>query len=109
MRKKVPKCLLSFLPWFPALAAIDHSFFLLQVTFLHTLLAEELLLVCVRCLPTLPALIHRVDHLVGLLGIGSFVHHLLGGGGRLGAGCRLFTILAGLPANILWSNANFGI
>ena len=104
MRMKVPKCLLSFLPWFPALAAIDHSFFLLQVTFLHTLLAEELLLVRVRCLPTLPALIHRVNHLVGLLGIGSFVHHL-----HLGACCRLFTILAGLPANILWSNANFGI
>ena len=103
------KCGLFPLPWFPTLAAVDDSVCLLDVSLLHTLLAEELLLVGVRCLPTLVALIHRVDHFIFLF---RFVHHrLLHRRGHLAARCclPLHILLPGLPAHILWSNANFGI
>ena len=113
MRSSLKEIFLNvvFIPWFSTLAAVDNSVCLLEVSLLHTLLAEELLLVGVRCLPALAALLHWVDHFVCLL-----VHHrVLGGAGRhLAAACRcllfpLPTILPGLPAHILWSNANFGI
>ena len=67
----------SNLPWLSALATVDHSVRLLEVSFLHTLLAEELLLVGVRCLPTLVALVHRVDHFIFLFRFISLTQALL--------------------------------
>ena len=98
----------SHLPWLPALATVDHSVGLLEVSLLHTLLAEELLLVRVSCLPALVTLLHGVDHLVRLLH-----HRRLGGGrGRLRGGRHLLLrllILPSRPVHILWSNINFGV
>ena len=98
----------SNLPWLPALATVDHSVGLLEVSLLHTLLAEELLLVRVSCLPALVTLLHGVDHLVRLLH-----HRCLGGGrGRLRRGRHLLLrllILPSRPVHILWSNISFGV
>ena len=99
----------SNLPWLPALATVDHSVRLLEVSLLHTLLAEELLLVRVSCLPALVTLLHGVDDLVSLLH-----HRCLGGGrGRLRGGrhllLRLLILLPSRPVHILWSNINFGV
>ena len=98
----------SHLPWFSALATVDHSVSSLEVSLLHTLLAEELFLVRVSCLPALVTLLHGVVDLVRLLH-----HRCLGGGrGRLRRGRHLLLrllILPSRPVHILWSNINFGV